>query len=77
VLALMVFWTNLGREVLMDIVDLEADRSEGFRTLPLIYGLASMVVLPCVTGHCDPRRLVVSAKVVMFAYLVLVALQVR
>lgn len=120
VLALIVFWTNLGREITMDIVDLEADRYQGYRTIPLIHGvrtarslagvflilggcsgylltatgavsrlgfavgltvvnlgLASTVVLPLMTGHGDPRRLVVSAKIVMFAYLVLTALQLR
>src|SRR5258707_1267725 len=39
VLALIVFWTNMGREIVMDIVDLEADRSQGYRTVPLIHGV--------------------------------------
>jgi 4-hydroxybenzoate polyprenyltransferase len=120
VLALIVFWTNLGREIIMDIVDLEADRYQEFRTIPLIHGvrtarslagvflilggcsgylltatgsvsrpdfaigltvvnvgLASTVVLPLMLGRGDPRRLVVFAKAVMFAYLVLTALQLR
>jgi len=40
-------------------------------------GLASTVVLPLMTGRGDPRRLVVSAKAVMFASLVLTALPLR
>ncbi len=120
VLALIVFWTNLGREIALDIVDLEADRAQEYRTIPLIHGvrtarslagvslilggcsgylltatgsvsrlgfvvgltvvnvgLASMVVQPLMSGRGDPHRVVVSAKVVMFAYLVLTALQLR
>src|SRR5262249_52967022 len=120
VLALIVFLANLGGEIIMDIVDLGADRSQAYRSLPLIHGvraarslagvclilggcigyllshtgsvsrpdftlaltvvnlgLASTVVLPLMTGRGDPRRLVVFAKAVMFAYLVLIALQLR
>lgn len=120
VLALIVFWTNLGREVLMDIVDLEADRYQEFRTIPLLcgvrtarlvagaclilggssgyaltaigsvsgpgfsmgltvvnLGLASTVVLPLLMGLGGTRRLVAYSKAVMFAYLVLIALQLH
>ena len=116
VLGLIVFWTNLGREIAMDIVDVEADRSQGYRTIPLVHGLrtaralagaflilggcsgylltatgsvaplgfaigltvvnlglVSTAVLPLMTGRGDPRRVVTSAKAVMFADLVLTA----
>jgi len=34
----IVFFSNTGREVAKDIVDVEGDRSQGIKTIPVVYG---------------------------------------
>jgi len=66
VLALIVFWTNLGREILMDIVDLEADRSQGYRTIPLVHGVRaarSLAGVFLILGGCSGYLLTATGSV--------------
>jgi geranylgeranylglycerol-phosphate geranylgeranyltransferase len=41
VLGLIVFLINLGREIAMDVADVETDRAQGHRTVPLVHGLGT------------------------------------
>src|SRR5262249_46666540 len=66
VVALIVFWTNLGREIIMDIVDLEADRSQDYRTIPLIHGVRaarSLAGVFLILGACSGYLLTQTGSV--------------
>jgi 4-hydroxybenzoate polyprenyltransferase len=66
VLALIVFWTNLGREIIMDIVDLEPDRYQEYRTIPLTHGVRaarSLAGVFLILGGCSGYLLTATGSV--------------
>lgn len=71
VLALIVFWSNFGREIIMDIIDLEADRDQQYRTVPLIYGVRAARLVAGVLlflGGCSGYLLTATGSVSRFGF---------